>query len=218
MRIERLEPSRRKKGRILAFLEDGSILKLTERELLAHGLRAGDELSEEQIAQLQRSFGESNAKAEGAAMLGRRAMSRADVEKKLREKGASERESSYAVEWLDAIGALDDAAYAAMLVRHYSARGYGAARWREELRRHGIERELWEEAMEAAPESGEIIAQFLRSRRYGQHSDEKETKRMTDALLRRGFSWSEIKSAMREYTDLPEEDESSFDGILQREE
>ena len=44
MRVERIEPSRHQKGRVLLFLEDGSLLKITEQELLDFGLRAGDEL------------------------------------------------------------------------------------------------------------------------------------------------------------------------------
>ena len=106
---------------------------------------------QEDINALRASFGESNAKSDAAALLGRKPMSRADLTKKLREKGASQRESEYAAEWLEAIGALDDQTFAALLVRHYSDKGYGPARWREELHRHGIDRELWDEALESAP-------------------------------------------------------------------
>ncbi|MGM9662238.1 MAG: regulatory protein RecX [Oscillospiraceae bacterium] len=201
MRIDRLEPSKRKQGRILAYLSDGSILKLTEQELLDHGLRAGDELTEEQLAQLRASAGCSDAKAEAARLLGRKPMSRADLEKKLRQRGASETETAYAAEWLTAIGALDDEAYAALLVRHYSASGYGPARCREELRRHGVDRELWEEALAGAPSAEETIARVLRSRWKGRQPDEKELKRASDALLRRGFSWGDVRAALQSYTD-----------------
>ncbi|MGM9619231.1 MAG: regulatory protein RecX [Oscillospiraceae bacterium] len=201
MRIDRLEPSKRKKGRILAYLSDGSILKLTEQELLDHGLRAGDELTEEQLRQLRVSAGCSDAKAEAARLLGRKPMSRADLEKKLRERGASEAETDYAAEWLTAIGALDDAAYAALLVRHYSASGYGPARCREELRRHGVDREFWEEALAGAPDTEETIARVLQSRWKGRQPDEKELKRASDALLRRGFAWGDVRAALRRYTD-----------------
>ena len=207
MRIDRLEPSRRKKGRILAYLEDGSILKLTEKEVLEYGLRAGDELSEEDMDAIRASYGESSAKSDAAAMLGRKPMSRADLTKKLQEKGASARESEYAAEWLSAIGALDDQAFAALLVRHYSAKGYGPARWRDELRRHGVERELWDEAMESAPPTEEIIESFLRSRWKGKRPDEKELKRTSDALLRRGFSWGDVKVALKGFTELLGEEE-----------
>ncbi len=207
MRIERLEPSKRKAGRILAYLEDGSILRLTEQEVLDHGLRAGDELSEERQRELEDSAGRSAAKADAVRMLGRKPMSGADLRRRLREKGATERECDYAAEWLSAIGALDDRAYAAMLVRHYADSGYGPARWKDELRRHGIERELWEEALDGAPPTEEIIARFLRSRWKGKTPDEKELKRTSDALLRRGFSWGDVKVALKEFTEIFAEDE-----------
>ena len=50
MRIERVEASRHKRGRVLVFLADGACLKITEQELLDFGLRAGDELDEGTLA------------------------------------------------------------------------------------------------------------------------------------------------------------------------
>ena len=48
-RIERIEPSKHKRGRVLLFLEGGALLKVTEQELLDFGLRAGDQLSDETL-------------------------------------------------------------------------------------------------------------------------------------------------------------------------
>ena len=44
MRIDRIEPSRRRKDRVLVFLEGGDLLRVTEQELLVFGLRPGLEL------------------------------------------------------------------------------------------------------------------------------------------------------------------------------
>lgn len=203
MRVERIEPSRHQKGRVLLFLEDGSLLKITEQELLDFGLRAGDRLDEETLTRLRTAAAGSDAKAQAAALIGRRAMSRSDLERKLREKGASAGDAAYAAEWLEAIGALDDGEYAAMLVRHCAGLGYGPARYREELRKHGIDRELWEDAMAQAPESTELAEQYLRDRFRGAVPDEKERKRAAAALTRRGFDWGTVKSAMRVYEEIP---------------
>ena len=108
MRIDRIEASKHKRGRVLVFLADGSLLKVTEQELLTFGLRSGDELDEETLTRLKEAAGVSNIKTTAADLVGRRAMSRRDLEKKLQEKGASETEARYAGEWLEAIGALDD--------------------------------------------------------------------------------------------------------------
>ena len=40
MRIERVQASAHKKGRVLVFLEDGACLKITEQEALDFGLLA----------------------------------------------------------------------------------------------------------------------------------------------------------------------------------
>ena len=195
MRIERVEASRHKRGRVLVFLADGACLKITEQELLDFGLRAGDELDETTLARLKEAAGVSNVKATAADLIGKRAMSRASLEKKLKEKGASEVEARYAAEWLEAIGAINDADYAALLVRHCADLGYGPARTREKLYEKGVPRELWDEALDQLPDNGEQIDRFLQSKLRGRMPDEKEKKRLTDALLRRGYSWGDVKAA-----------------------
>ena len=195
MRIERLEASKHKRGRVLVFLADGACLKITEQELLDFGLRAGGELDETTLARLKEAAGVSNVKATAADLIGKRAMSRASLEKKLKEKGASEAEARYAAEWLEAIGAINDADYAALLVRHCADLGYGPARTREKLYEKGVPRELWDEALDQLPDNGEQIDRFLQSKLRGRMPDEKEKKRLTDALLRRGYSWGDVKAA-----------------------
>ena len=207
MRIECIEASRHKRGRVLVFLEDGACLKITEQELLDFGLRAGDDLDEETLAKLKEAAGVSNVKATAADLIGKRAMSRASLEKKLKEKGASEAEARYAAEWLEAIGAINDADYAALLARHYGEMGYGPQRVRDKLYEKGVPRELWEEALDQLPDNGEQIDRFLQSKLRGRTPEEKEKKRLTDALLRRGYSWSDVKAAWNRLGTAVEEDE-----------
>ena len=195
MRIDRIEASRHKRGRVLVFLEDGACLKVTEQELLDFGLRAGDELDAGTLGRLKEAAGVSNVKVTAADLVGRRAMSRRDLERKLRDKGASEADAHYAAEWLEAIGAINDADYAALLARHCADLGYGPARVREKLYEKGVPRELWEDALAQLPEPAEQIDRFLESKLHGRLPEEKEKKRLTDALLRRGFSWGDVKDA-----------------------
>ena len=206
MRVERVEASKHKKGRVLVFLGDGACLKITEQELLDFGLRSGDELDEETLKRLKEAAGVSNTRAAAADLIGKRAMSRRDLERKLQEKGASETEARYAAEWLEAIGALNDAEYAAALVRHYSRLGYGPTRVREKLYEKGVPRELWEDALEELPADGGQVDAFLRSKLRGRTPDEKEKRRLTNALLRRGFPWGEVKAAWRRLGEEMQED------------
>lgn len=207
MRIDRIEASRHKKGRVLVFLEDGACLKITEQELLDFGLRSGDELSAAQLKKLKEAAGLSDTKATAADLIGKRAMSRASLERKLRDKGASEAEARYAGEWLEAIGALNDADYAALLVRHYGQMGYGPRYVQEKLREKGVPRELWEDALEALPEAAEQIDRFLAGKLQGRDPNQREKKRLTDALVRRGYGWGDVKAGWSRYGAELSEDE-----------
>ena len=196
MRIDRIEASKHKRGRVLVFLEDGACLKITEQELLDFGLRSGDELDQETLKRLKVAAGVSNVKANAADLIGKRAMSRRDLERKLQEKGASEAEARYASEWLEAIGAINDADYAVLLAQHCARQGYGPARVREKLYEKGVPRELWDDARDSLPDPAESIDRFLEHKLRGKPLDEKEKKRLSDALLRRGFSWPDVKSGL----------------------
>ena len=206
MRIKEVKPSQRKKGRFLVILEDGDILRITEEELLRFGLRSGEEPAEETLEALQSSAKTSQVKAQAAGMIGRRALSKSELQRRLIRGGAAEADAQAAADWLEDIGAVDDPAYAAAVVRDYGRRGYGPARIREELRRRGVPRELWEVALEELPDSEDILDDLIRKRCRGDLSDPREVKRLSDGLLRRGFSWSQVKEALSRYTELPTED------------
>ena len=206
MRIERIEASRHKKGRVLVFLEDGACLRITEQELLDFGLRAGDELNDKTLKKLKEAAGVSNVKATAADLVGKRAMSRRDLERKLQDRGASEAEARYAAEWLEAIGAINDADYAAVLARHCADLGYGPQRVREKLYEKGVPRELWEDALDSLPDSAGQIDAFLERKLRGRIPDQREKKRLCDALARRGFSWPDIRAGWsRLGEEIPQE-------------
>ena len=206
MRIAELKESQRKKGRFLVKLEDGGILRVTEEELLRFSLRAGEELDEGTLEALRASVKASSAKVTAAHIIGGRALSKKELTRRLVKKGSEEADAQAAADWLEDIGAVNDASYAASLVRHYGGKGYGPARVREELRRRGVDRELWDEAMEEMPAAADILDQLIQKRRGGDLSDPKERRRACDALMRRGFSWSDVKAAMGRYTEMIEDD------------
>lgn len=204
MRVEEVKKSQRKQGRFLVRLEDGGILRVTEDELLRFGLREGLELGEDELESLRASAKASQTKAAAARMIGSRALSKQELTRRLMKKGSDAGDAQAAADWLEEIGAVDDENYAAALVRHYGGKGYGPARVRDELRRRGVGRELWDSALEEMPEAAEILDHLLQKR--GDLSDPKERRRASDALLRRGFSWEQVRAALGRYAEM-EEDE-----------
>ena len=71
---------------------------------------------------------------------------------------------------------------------------------RDELFKRKVPRELWDEALEELPEQDDAVDRLLRSRLRGADPEDRTAlKKATDALLRRGFSWEEIKTAVERY-------------------
>lgn len=207
MKIEKIEKSKHKQERILVYLEGGDLLRITQSELLHFGLYAGLDIDEETVVKLQKLGKRSETRVRAANMVSARPLSRKELSRKLCDKGASSEDAEGAADWLEEIGALDDAAYAAMLVRHYSAMGYGEGKLREELYRRGVPRELWDGAIAEAPEAQSILTKVIAQKTKGKALDEKNRRKLCDLLLRRGFSWRDVKAAMNRLGETVEDGE-----------
>ena len=94
---------------------------------------------------------------------------------------------------------LDDEKAARDIARRAAAKGYGKARIRQELYAKGIAKELWDDALAELPEPDDAIDRFLSQRLRGSVPDERERRRVTDALIRRGHSYGDIRDALRRY-------------------
>lgn len=199
MRIEELKPSKRVQGRWLAVLEDGSILRVGEGEVIDFTLYAGKELTQEEAERLVDSARRTGLKEKTLELLTRKPMSRKELERKLTEWEAGEEEINSLCARMEELGFLDDAAYAAQVVRHYSQKGCGEHKLRDELYRRGVPRTLWEDALAQAADPAESIDAFVQKKLAGKEPDRKELKKVSDALARRGYGWEDISAALRRF-------------------
>ena len=62
-----------------------------------------------------------------------------------------------------------------------------------------------DEAVEQMPESDDRLDRFLTAR-LKDPEDREQIRKVSAALFRRGYSWEEIRSALRRHTDNIEED------------
>ena len=85
MVIQDLKPSRRVEGRWLAVLEDGSILRLGEGEVVDFALYAGKELSEGEAEALTQAARRSGLRQKALNLLTSKPMSRRELERKLEQ-------------------------------------------------------------------------------------------------------------------------------------
>lgn len=230
MRIEKLEPSQRKQGRWLVWLEDGSLLRVSEGDVVRLSLYQGQELTEQEAAALAAAAGRSRMNERAAELLSARAMSRKELVEKLSapprrrkpgeeqasdpEQRALQREALRAAaeetaKRMEELGLLDDGEYGRAIARHYAARGFGVRKIRDELYRRGVPREYWEKALSELSEQedgGSTLDGLVRKKLRGAQPTREELKKVSDYLARRGFGWEEISGALERYTaQTPEE-------------
>ncbi len=93
-----------------------------------------------------------------------------------------------------------------MVVRHYAAKGYGRRRVENELYRHLVPREYWEDALEALPEAEETLDRLIQSKLRGTKPDEAQIRKLRDSLCRRGYSWEAVRAALARNTEYQDDD------------
>lgn len=219
MKVQKLEPSQRVRDRWLVWLEDGSLLRVTENEVVAFALYAGKELTGGELDRLSDSAGRSRVRGKALDLIAAKPMSRWELIRKLTEKPfrkgrdgqekppmATLEQAEEVANWLEGLGYLNDLEYARTVARHYSAKGYGDRKLKDELFRRGVPREYWDQALEEAEPAESGVDAFLRSRFRGETPDAKELKRAQDVLARRGYRWAEIREGLRRYGAELEED------------
>ena len=191
-------------GRWYAELENGVSIRADINMIADFSLYVGRELSDEELEELKAAEERLTAKERALRLLENRQMSRKELTDKLTRKGESVEAAEAAAELMERVGAIDDREYARTVVRHYARKGYGVGRIKSELIRRGIDRELWEEALSEMPETDDTLDTLIQNKLRGREPDKNEVKKLTDMLLRRGFSWGEIKGALGRYDELLE--------------
>ena len=141
-------------------------------------------------------------KSRSLKILGNRQMSSKDMERRLVSKGETEENAMETVAWLERIGAICDLDYANAICRHYSTKGYGLSRIKDELYKRGIDRDMWDDAL-ALIESDEIddaALAFLNKKLRGSTGKD-DLRRAADALARRGFGYEDAGRAVQKYLE-----------------
>lgn len=226
MKIEKLEPSQHKAGRWLVWFEDGSLLRVGEGDVVSLCLYEGKDLNEQEAAALTAAAEHSKLNERAVELLSARAMSRKELVEKLaapprrrKKAGEGEREpdpelltqqreelrvsAEQIADRMEQLGLLNDEEYGRAIVRHYSAKGFGVRKIRDELYRRGVPKACWEEALselsECEENQGSKLDELVQKKLRGAEPTRENLKKVSDYLARRGFGWEEISAAIERY-------------------
>lgn len=175
--------------------DDGSAMRLYRQTVQDFGLYPGKELTDEEMTALRKAAGEMSAKMRAVRIVSASNVSKRDLEQRLIHKGEDPVQAKQAVAWMSELNLLDDAKTAEQVVHSCIRKGYGIARAKQALYEKRIPKACWEDALADYPDQTEKITEFLSSRLKPGY-EERDLRRATDALLRRGHSYQQIRRAL----------------------
>ena len=204
MRIESLKTEPDRAGRYWITLDGGKKMALYRQTVEDFGLYSGKELSDEEFGQLEAASGAMSGKMRAVRIVAASSVSKKDLQQRLVQKGEDPSQAAEAVAWMEEMHLVDDEETARQIVSRCAAKGYGLSRAKQALYEKKIPKCYWDTVLTEYPDQTEHMLRFLRSR-LEDTSDQKEVKKAIDALLRRGHSYAEIRSALQQMMLDPDE-------------
>jgi regulatory protein len=190
-------------GNYRITLEDKSVLTVNYEVGLS--LQKGQVIDEREFDEYKKASDELRAKRRAFYILAGRDHSTKELKRKLLNS-SGEAETDKAIEKMQELGLVDDEKYAKNLVSELMiTRGFSLNKTKQELYKHGINRELIDMSLEEISDKtlGENAKAYdLILKKYSRYmNDDKGRKKVSSALSRAGFKWEDIKNAFRRYLE-----------------
>ncbi len=165
-------------------------------------------INEEELTELLDAVSFRRAYNKGLDLLSRRPYGTKELIKKLCEKGHEKESAEKACDRLLELGLLNDEEFARILANElYERKGYGIKRIKQELLFRGLDREITENAIESLDiDTQTRIILVIKKKYINKLDDEKGRKRAIDGLMRLGYSYSDIKTALNSFSEICEEE------------
>lgn len=170
------------------------------------GYVSGDEIDEEQYKVLADKIAKRRCFNRALNILSRRDHCEKELFNKLRRTDGDDAAAD-AVQRVKALGYINDERYAQNLAEELGSRkGYGLRAIRSELIRRGIDRETADTTINTLTlDESDNIRVLLEGKFSRKLTTEKGRRQVFSALMRLGYSYSDIRSAMSEYNDFYED-------------
>lgn len=186
------------KNNKLHIMLDGNYAMTADLDFAAlYGLRDGMELEGTELDALESAVNVRRAFNKASDLLSRRDHSERELLLKLRQKGFGEG-AEEAIEKLKGYGYVDDfrfaKSYASELKR---LKHFGKRRIELELMKKGVDCGIIAEALAETEFDENELVELINRKYYRNLNDEKGVQKTVNALVRAGYTFSQIKDALR---------------------
>lgn len=198
MKITGIE--QRRKG-LCCVKADGEEFLINSDTVAKAALKEGDEISGERMEQLLSESDYQRAKSRALWYLSRGEHTCRALYTKLCRAFPPQAAQS-AIDRMCELGLLDDLRYARNAAETLAAANISGREILRKLFVKGVPNEIAKQAVEElSPDAASQIAALLQHKYFRQLESEDGVQKVYAALLRKGFSYSDVKSALREYSE-----------------
>ena len=198
--ITAIKQQERDKERVNVFVDGDFAFALTAEMAYLEGLKIGEAITPERIAELQAKDEQSKAINSALLLLASRPRSVNELRVRLKQKGFPEPAIDAAIARVEGWNYVDDEAFARFWVENRGAnRPRGRRLLEQELRQKGVDREIAHHAIEDAglderADAVQLARAKLRS--YANLDPETARRRLSGFLARKGYGYDVIKPAL----------------------
>ncbi len=201
MTVTAIEPKR--KGLSALYIDGEFALKLDTEVLISHRIDVGSDIDDDKLKAVIDATNIKRAKDKAMWLISYRDHAKRGLIDKV-AKDSSRDAAIKAVERLEELGLINDERfarrYAHELLNTKRMSPQGAVR---KLIEKGIGRDLARDTVEQLNCDIDENIKAIIDKKYARYlSDEKGRRRCVNALMRLGYSYSDIKSALSQYTDI----------------
>ena len=178
-----------------------------EAYFLSMGIWNGKEVDSDELEEIKQTVSVRRAYNYAVSLLSRRDHSERELMTKLAQKGYTDG-AEEAIEKLKNGGYVSDERFARLYVRELQTlKRYGKRRIEQELYRKGVDRDTIREVLDETDFDESELGSLI-ERKYGRYlSDEKGIQRTINGLLRMGYSYGEIRDALKQISENTELDD-----------
>ena len=188
------------RGSIAIYADGAQVLRVKKAHFAQCPLAEGDDFDLERYADRLAAVQFRDAYEAALSCLDRSARTAKQISDALRRRGYVGPAIAATVERLKESGLIDDARYAGRLAELQSQKPVGVYAFRRKLRAHGVSEADAEEALEAFDDEQQQAACLEAARRlfrkYEALPAREGRAKLTQALMRRGFSWDAVEGAV----------------------
>ncbi|MBO4692939.1 MAG: regulatory protein RecX [Clostridia bacterium] len=191
---------REKSHLVSVAFENGESVLLDIDLCVQKCIHEGDEITDEQISEYKSESDYMRAKSRALWLLDRYIYSERNLFKKLRQAGFGEIPAARAISRLKELGIIDDKSLAYRYAQALERRGVSKREAYGKLYGKGFNSDTINEALEGAAFDEDKQLRELIERKYNGKLLSGDIDKVYAALVRKGFSYSAVRNALKEFS------------------